>query len=82
MKKVSMQDLKKDLSSITAEAGKGTEILITRHNRPVARLTRPVADHLHHGPRFGSASLKPALSGKTAGRYLEFLNDDRRSGRE
>ena len=77
-----MKGLKQDLSSIIADAGNGAEILITRHNRPVARLTRPAADHSHRGARFGNAALKPALRAKTAGRYLEFLDDDRGSGGE
>ena len=77
-----MHELKQDLSSFIAEVGNGADILITRHNRPVARLTRPTGVHLHQGPLFGSANLKPALHGQTAGRYLEYLNDDRRGGRE
>jgi antitoxin (DNA-binding transcriptional repressor) of toxin-antitoxin stability system len=76
-----MYDLKNDLASIIAEAESGTDVLITRHNKPVALLTRPAAEHLHCGARFGKADLNPAIRAKTAGRYLEILASDRRSGR-
>jgi prevent-host-death family protein len=82
MKKVSMYELKNNLAAIIAEAEAGTKVLVTRHHNPVARLTRPSVDHLHRGARFGNADLKPAVRRKTAGRYLEFLKQDRRSGRE
>lgn len=77
MKKVSMHDLKQGLASVIAETEAGSDVLITRHNKPVARLTRPDAQHLHRGSDFGKASLKPALSKKTAGRYLMILKEDR-----
>ena len=77
-----MYGLKQDLASIIAEAGTGNEILITRHNKPVAHLTCPGSRHLNKGARFGKASLKPAVRGKTAGRYLEILKEDRHGGRE
>ena len=75
-----MDELKKGLAAIIAEAEEGMDVLVTRHNKPVARLTRPSTEHLHCGARFGSADLKPAVRGKTAGRYLEFLKQDRRTG--
>jgi antitoxin (DNA-binding transcriptional repressor) of toxin-antitoxin stability system len=80
MKKVSMYGLKQGLASIIAEVEAGSEITLTRHNRPVARLTRPVIDQLHQGSRFGRAVLKPAVRGKTKGRYLRLLEEDRRAG--
>jgi prevent-host-death family protein len=80
MKKVSMYGLKQELASVVAEAETGAEILITRHNKPVARLTGPGSQHLNQGALFGKANLKPAVRGKTSGRYLQFLLEDRRSG--
>ncbi len=77
-----MYELKNDLAGIIAEAEGGADILITRHNKAVARLTRPSVEHIHHGARFGNADLKPAVRGKTGGRYLDLLREDRRSGRE
>ncbi len=65
-----------------AEIEAGTDVLITRHNKPVARLTRPGPLRVHRGSKFGKANLKPAVSKKTAGRYLKLLKEDRRAGRE
>ena len=81
MKLVPMHGLKQELASIIAEAEAGNEVLITRHNKPVARLTRPGAEHLHLGSKFGKAKLKPAVKGKTAGRYLQALEEDRGTDR-
>ena len=77
-----MHVLKQELGSVIAEAEAGTEVLITRHNKPVARLTRAGAEHLHRGSLFGKGRLKPAVRRKTAGRYLQLLTEDRRTGGE
>ena len=81
MKKISTHNLKQTLSSVLDEARSGAEILITRHNKPVARLAPPDLKNLHQGSRFGKANLKPVLRGKTGGRYLRFLQEDRRNSR-
>lgn len=77
MKLVSIYGLKQGLASIIAEAKAGNEVLITKHNKPVARLTRPGAEYLHFGSQFGKANLKPAVRRKTSGRYLQILEEDR-----
>jgi prevent-host-death family protein len=77
VKKVSVQDLKRQLSAWLAEAARGTQVLITRHRRPVACLSSADLQHLHLGRRFGRGSLKPLLRMATSGRYLEVLSDDR-----
>ncbi len=82
MKYVPMNVLKQDLASVIAEAEAGTEIIVTRHNKPVARLTSAGAQHVRQGSGFGKGSLKPAVRGKTAGRYLQILKEDRRTGRQ
>jgi antitoxin (DNA-binding transcriptional repressor) of toxin-antitoxin stability system len=82
MKKVSMNELKQELASYVAEAAEGADILITRHNKPIARLSHPGMEHLRQGKRFGKANLRPAIREKTAGRYLEILQDDRKAGGE
>jgi prevent-host-death family protein len=82
MKNVPINILKKDLASVIAEAEAGTEVVITRHNKPVARLTSASAQHVRQGSRFGQGGLKPAVRGKTAGRYLQVLKEDRRTGRQ
>jgi prevent-host-death family protein len=77
MKIVPMYGLKQGLASIVAEAEAGNDVLITKHNKPVARLTRLESDHLHLGSQFGKTRLKPVVKGKTAGRYLQILEEDR-----
>jgi antitoxin (DNA-binding transcriptional repressor) of toxin-antitoxin stability system len=76
-----MYGLKQGLASIVAEAEAVNEVLITRHNKPVARLTRPGAEHLHLGSQFGKGKLEPAARCKTAGRYLQMLKEDRGTDR-
>ncbi len=82
MSQVSIQDIKGRLSAIVAEAESGGTIVITRHNRPVAQITSTRAAHLHTGSRFGRATLKPAVTAGTKGRYLAVLREDRAGERD
>ena len=82
MKQISIQELKGQLSAAIAEAESGSTILITRHNRPVARLAPADVSRVHMGKYFGRAKLKPLLKINTRGRYLEVLLDDRRGGND
>lgn len=77
MREVTIQELKRRLSAIIAEAAQGTEYVITRHKRPVARVSAADRKHLRQGTRFGKGSLKPLLNAKTRGRYLQILTEDR-----
>ena len=77
MKTVSIDELKRNLASLVAAAG-GERILITRHRRPVASLSRADLEHVHLGALAGRASLKPLLRAATGGAYLEVLVEDRR----
>ena len=78
MKKVSIQDLKAGLSAAIAEAESGETILVTRHNRAVARLTPATAVRVHDGELHAAdAPLKPLLRRATRGRYIEVLLADR-----
>jgi prevent-host-death family protein len=79
MKTVSIDELKRNLSSLLDEAAKGTRILITKHRRPVATLSAADMEHVHVGTRFGHGALKPLLRAPTQGKYLEVLADDRRT---
>ncbi len=76
-----MYELKINLASVIAEAEAGTEVIITRHNKPVARLTRPGTEHLHAGSQIGKTKLRPAVKAKTAGRYMKILEEDRGTDR-
>jgi prevent-host-death family protein len=80
MKEISIQDLKAQLSAAIAEAESGHVILITRHNRPVARLSPADVPQVHVGRKLRSSNLKPLLKQATRGRYLSVLLDDRRGG--
>ncbi len=78
MKKVSIQDLKATLSAAVAEAEAGDTIVITRHNRPVARLSPARVPQRPRGIlRKGPGGLKPALSPARTCRYLAVLLEDR-----
>lgn len=78
MKTVSIDELKRSLSSLVDEAAAGARILITKHRRPVASLSAADMEHVHIGARFGRGALKPLLKAPTQGRYLEVLDNDRR----
>lgn len=75
MKTVSIDELKRNLASLVAAAAGGERILITRHRRPVASLSRADLEHVHVGALAGRARLKPLLRAATRGAYLEVLVD-------
>lgn len=80
MKQISIQDLKANLSATIAEAEGGSTILITRHNRAVARIAPADLSRVHVGNHFGRAKLRPLRATSTRGQYLEVLLEDRRGG--
>jgi prevent-host-death family protein len=77
MKRISIQDLKAQLSAAVAQAQSGSTIVVTRHNEPVAQLGPARPDHVHRGARVGAGRLKPAMRRGTKGRYLAVLMEDR-----
>ena len=81
MKTVSIDELKRNLSSFVDQAAAGARILITKHRRPVASLSDADMEHVHIGARFGRGALKPLLRAPTQGTYLEVLENDRRPPR-
>ena len=81
MKKVSLYELKQDLSGLVREAEAGEPIVITRHRRAVATLGSASLEHVHVGSRFGKAVLRPLLRRATRGKYREVLAEDREGGR-
>jgi prevent-host-death family protein len=78
MKTVSIDELKRRLSSFIDQAARGTRITITKHRRPVASLSPAGAEHLHVGSKFGKGTIKPLMQAPTQGEYLKALDDDRR----
>jgi prevent-host-death family protein len=78
MKEISIQDLKARLSAAVAEAESGHIILITRHNRPVARLTPATSRIPMWARNLRTSKLKPLLKQIRGSRYLTVLIEDRR----
>jgi prevent-host-death family protein len=77
MRRISIQDLKAQLSGAVAEAESGATLLITRHNEPVAQLSPARPPHVRRGSRVGTGRLEPAVTRATKGRYLAVLLEDR-----
>lgn len=75
---VSIDELKRNLSSFIDQASAGARILITKHRRPVASLSAADMEHVHVGAQFGQGTLKALLRAPTQGQYLEALANDRR----
>lgn len=61
MKEISLQELKRHLGRFVELARSGETIVITKHRKPVAKLTaaNPRGDHI--GKNFGKVSLKRLL---------------------
>ena len=74
---VSIQDLKSRLSAWIARVRDGESVLITSHNRPVARLEPVDRSDVHAGARVGHADLARGPGPTTRGRYRAVLSDDR-----
>jgi prevent-host-death family protein len=77
MKRVSIIDMKAQLSSVVAAAERGETILITRHGRAVARLEPADPPYVHRGRFVGRRWPAPVTTGIGA-RALEALLEDRR----
>src|SRR5688500_4833891 len=72
MKRISIQELKRRLSRVLAEAEGGATLLVTRHGRAVARIMPAELEHVHVGSRAGRSCIEPLLNGPTRGRYSTF----------
>jgi prevent-host-death family protein len=76
VKRISIQDLKPQLSAAIAEAEAGGTIVITRHGTPVAQLGPAVSPHVRRGRAVGEPW--PAAVAATVGRRaLAVLTEDR-----
>ena len=76
MKKVPINDLKKNLAKWTITASKGIPIEITKHNRPFIRITPAQSTNLHIGSTLDT-TLKSVLNNATRGKFLKILLEDR-----
>jgi hypothetical protein len=61
--------------------GRGNIMVINRDNKSGVRLSPTDDNHQNKGKHFGKAKLKSAIKGKTAGRYLQSLEEDRSADR-
>lgn len=80
MTRISVQDLKANLSAAISEAESGQTLVVTRHNEPVAHLGPARPARVHRGALVGTDRLRPAIKGSIKGpkgRYLAVLADDR-----
>lgn len=77
MKQVSIQDLKPKLSGLLVEVEAGATVEITRHGKPVARLSPTDPPYLHRGSQVGVYRWPTALTTGLGARTLEVLREDR-----
>jgi prevent-host-death family protein len=76
---VGLFEAKTHLSELVARAEAGEEVIITRHNRPVARLVAYQADATSASARRGAVSaLLRAARGRTLGADWKALRDEGR----
>ena len=78
MKSVPIKELKENLSQWAEAVSKGSEILVTKHNRPYIRLTPGNERHLYRGSMVGQGGLKAVGRRLTGGKWLKFLEEDRK----
>ena len=78
MKEISLQELKRQLSHWIDLARSGETIVITKHKKPVAKLTTAVQPGRHVGKHYGKGhGLKRLFNNATNGEYLRVLLEDR-----
>ena len=78
MKEVSLQELKRRLGRYVDLARSGETIVITKHRKPVAKLTAAIHPGDHVGKNFGKGHvLKRLFDNATNGEYLRILLEDR-----
>lgn len=79
MKKVSLKELKQNLSQYAEEASQGEPIEVTKYNKPFLYLSGAFSPSLHIGSRVGQGTLAPAGKAASGGAYLKALLEDRDS---
>jgi len=77
MKKVSINELKKDFSAWSEKAAQGESIEITKHNKAFVRLVPSRDSSVHVGKFVGKKDLVAIPSLNTHGKSLHFLDEDR-----
>jgi len=80
MKKVTLKDLKQDLSLWTSRASKGEMIQITRYNKPYVYISAGSSGFMHVGTKVGLENLEIDASitkEASKGNWLKILQEDR-----
>jgi prevent-host-death family protein len=77
MKKVQVNEVREHLAKYLAEAEMGEEIVITKHNQPVARLM-PVKGEHSEFPDLGEHRNKLIVRGKPASKEITDSRKDER----
>lgn len=79
MESIGLFEAKTHLSELVARAERGEEVIITRHNKPVARLVpMPVAPHDTTARREAVNALLESATGRMLGADWKMLRDEGR----
>ena len=79
MKRVSLKDLKQNLSSWVEIAHQGDVVEVMKHNRPFVMITPWALPHVRVGSKVGQGQLESCLENATQGKWERYLNEDRDS---
>lgn len=82
MREISLQELKRQISHWIELARSGETIVITKHKKPVAKLTAAIPPGVHVGKNFGKGHPTRLFDNATNGEYLKVLLEDRYGGPE
>ena len=78
MERVTVQDLKRNLSGCLKRAAEGRDLVVTRHRKPWVHVTPASERGLHVGDLVGRAyPASPFKTPASRGRFLEVLLRDR-----
>jgi prevent-host-death family protein len=78
MTDVSIQELKQNLSAYLARAEAGESLIVTRHGRPLVRITAATEPRVVVGPGFGKTKLRQVVRERVGDLALRMLDEDRR----
>lgn len=79
MKRVSLKDLKQNLSTWVEIAHQGNPVEVMKYNQPFVMLVPWNPSELHIGSKVGKVQLTPCLENATHGKWAKYLEEDRDS---
>jgi prevent-host-death family protein len=77
MTEVSIQELKANLAAYLARAEAGEALVVTRHGKPLVRITAVTEPGVVVGPGFGKTNLRQVVSERVGDLALRLLDEDR-----